>query len=110
MADIHIDREHALGLPAARQIAAQWAQQAETQFGLECNYQEGAVADVLSFSRNGIQGTLKVTEDGFELAAKLGFLFAAFKEKIEAKIIKNLDALIASKPAARRAGSGDKTA
>ena len=109
MADIHIDREHTLGLPAARQIAAQWARQAETQFGLECRYQQGAVADVLSFSRNGIQGTLRVTKDGFELAAKLGFLFAAFKEKIEAKMVKHLDALIASKPVAGRAGSRDKT-
>ena len=100
MADIHIDREHTLGLPAARQIAFQWAEQAETQFGMECTYEEGTASDLVSFSRTGVHGTLTVTKDGFELAAKLGFLLGAFKEKIEAEIVKNLDALMASKAAA----------
>jgi hypothetical protein len=36
------------------------------------------------------------------LNAKLGFLVSAFKDKIEAEISKNLDALL-SKPAAKKA-------
>ena len=115
MADIHIDREHTLGLPAARQIAVQWAEQAEAQFGMECTYAEGTTSDLLSFSRTGVHGTLSVTKDGFELAAKLGFLFGAFKEKIETEIARNLDALIASKAAApkvtaKKAGARKNTA
>jgi hypothetical protein len=50
---------------------------------------------------------LKVTKDGFELHAKLGFLVGAFKDKIEAEISKNLDAILAKaaakKPAAKKA-------
>ena len=115
MADIHIDREHTLGLQAARQIAVQWAKQAETQFGMDCTYEEGDNGDLVSFSRTGVHGTLTVTKDGFELAAKLSFLFGAFKEKIEAEIVKNLDTLIASKAAApkvtaKKAGARKNTA
>ena len=115
MADIHIDREHTLGLQAARQIAVKWAAQAEAQFGMECRYQEGDASDLLSFSRSGVRGTLSVTKDGFVLAAKLGFLLGAFKEKIQAEIVKNLDTLIASKAAApkvtaKKAGARKNTA
>lgn len=100
MADIHIERQHTLGLPQARQIAFQWAEQAEAQFGMECTYEEGDDSDLASFSRSGVHGTLAVTKDGFVLAAKLGFLLGAFKEKIEAEIVKNLDTLMARQAAA----------
>jgi putative polyhydroxyalkanoate system protein len=105
MADIHLDREHALGLHAARQIAFKWAEQAEAEFGMECTYEEGTASDLVSFSRIGVHGTLSVTADSFKLAAKLGFLLGAFKEKIEAEIIRNLDALIARKAGAPRAAA-----
>ena len=102
MADIHIDRTHNLGLHEARQIAFLWAEKAKVEFGMQCTYEEGASSDLLSFSRSGVHGTLSVTEDNFELAAKLGFLLGAFKEKIEAEIVKNLDALIAKKAGLRQ--------
>ena len=102
MADIHIDREHTLGLHEARQIAFQWAEQAEAQFGMECTYEEGTTSDLVRFNRTGVHGTLSVTADSFELAAKLGFLLGVFKEKIEAEIVKNLDTLITSKAAAHQ--------
>lgn len=102
MADIHIEREHALGLTEARKIAFKWAEQAEEEFGMECAYEEGKSADMVSFNRSGVQGTLAVTKDRFELDARLGFLLGVFKDRIEGEIIKNLDALIAEKPAAKR--------
>jgi hypothetical protein len=37
----------------------------------------------------------------FELDAKLGFLLGAFRDRIESEIVKNLDALLAKKPAGR---------
>ena len=42
--------------------------------------------------------------DHFELDAQLGFLLGAFKDRIEAEIVKNLDALLAQgkKPAAKK--------
>lgn len=103
MAQIHIHREHQLGLAGARKIAWQWAEQAETDFGMACTYEEGDDADEVQFSRSGVSGTLKVSGDHFELDAQLGFLLGAFKDRIEGEIVKNLDELLASKkPAAER--------
>ena len=95
MADLHILRQHALGLPKARKIAFQWAEQAEQDFSMECTYQEGTAQDEVAFRRAGVKGTLAVTADKFELNGVLGFLLGAFKGKIESEIVKNLDTLLA---------------
>lgn len=104
MARIHIHRPHELGLQSARKIAWQWAEQAEADFDMACTYAEGADADEVQFSRSGVSGTLTVAGDHFELDAQLGFLLGAFKECIEAEIVKNLDDLLAArkKPAAKK--------
>jgi putative polyhydroxyalkanoate system protein len=96
MPDLHIHRDHALGLAKARKIAFAWAEQAEQEFGMECTYAEGKTQDEVSFSRSGVDGTLVVTKDSFELDARLGFLLGAFKDRIESEIVKNLDALLAA--------------
>jgi putative polyhydroxyalkanoate system protein len=100
MADIHIHRKHTLGLAKARDIAFNWAEDVENKLDMACTYEEGKTEDCVSFTRSGVNGTLVVTKDGFELKAKLGFLVGAFKDKIEAEIRKNLDALL-SKPATK---------
>ncbi len=97
MADIHIHRTHALGLAQARKVAFAWAEDVEDKLDMACTYEEGKHEDCVSFTRSGVNGTLVVTKDGFELRAKLGFLVGAFKDKIEAEISKNLDALLESK-------------
>jgi putative polyhydroxyalkanoate system protein len=93
--DIHIVRDHSLGLPQARQLAFRWAEVAEQKLQMECTYVEGAGHDVLAFKRAGASGELKVTADQFELEAKLGLLLGMFKGKIETEIMKNLDELLA---------------
>jgi putative polyhydroxyalkanoate system protein len=103
MANLHIVREHHLGHAAARKVAYAWAEQAEAEFGMECTYEEGKTEDMVTFTRSGVNGTLQVSKTGFTLEAKLGFLLGAFKDKIEAEIVKNLDTLLASKPAAKKA-------
>ena len=103
MPDIQITRDHALGLPEARKIAFKWAEMAEEKFDMECNYEEGKTEDLVTFTRSGCSGELKVTRDKFELEAKLGFLFGAFKDRIEGEIVKNLDMLLAAKkPAVKK--------
>ena len=105
MADIHIRREHHLGLAEARKIAWRWAEQAEQEFDMECTYEEGRSGDEVQFSRTGVSGTLKVTKDHFELDARLGFLLGAFRDRIESEIVRNLDGLLASrKPSTKRKG------
>lgn len=99
MPDIHIHRNHALGLAGARKLALQWAEQAQQEFDMQCTYEEGRSSDEVCFSRSGVSGTLRVTQDDFELDARLGFLLGAFRDRIEGAIVKNLDTLLASKPA-----------
>jgi len=60
-----------------------------------------------------VSGSLTVRKNCFELRAQLGFLLGAFKGRIEAEIVKNLDALLAApasvKPAAKkRAGKSSQ--
>jgi putative polyhydroxyalkanoate system protein len=96
MADIHIRRAHTLGLDGARQLAARWAEQAETDFDMRCSVVSGEAGDAVSFTRSGVSGTLRVGADHFALEAQLGFLLAAFKDRIEDEIVKNLDRLLAT--------------
>ena len=94
MTELNIVREHTLGLAKARKVAFKWAEQAEEEFAMQCEYLEGKHADEVDFVRSGVKGRLLVTKDRFELQAHLGFLLGAFKGSIEAEIVKNLDALL----------------
>jgi len=109
--DIHIHRDHRLGLTKARSIALQWAEEVEKKFDMECTILEGETSDTVEFARSGVKGELVVAADHFDLQARLGFLLGAFSGTIEAEIAKNLDALLSkdgvagakTKPAAGRA-------
>lgn len=103
MSQIHIHRPHRLGLAKARKVAFQWAEEAERDFGMDCTYEEGELEDEVQFKRTGASGTLRVTGTDFELKAKLGLVLGAFRERIEAEIVKNLDDLL-QRPAPRRKG------
>ena len=109
MADIHIERKHTLGLPEARKIAFKWAEMAEEKFDMECTYEEGKSEDLVTFTRSGVNGELKVTAEAFDLDARLGFLLGAFKDKIEGEIVKNLDTLLAKKAAPAKKPAAAKT-
>ncbi len=102
MPDIHIQRAHRLGLAKAREVARQWAEQAEQRLGMHCTTIEGASEDTVEFSRPGASGRLTVAADRFDLQAQLGFLLGAFRGAIEAEIEKALDALLAKNDAPAR--------
>ena len=108
MPDIRIHRDHALGLKKAREVAWQWAEEVEQKFDMECTVLEGKTSDTVEFTRSGVNGTLVVASDHFDLNAKLGFLLGAFSKTIEGEIEKALDALLQgsaakAKPAAKAA-------
>ncbi|WP_088282342.1 polyhydroxyalkanoic acid system family protein [Ideonella sp. A 288] len=94
MSDIRIHRDHSLGLKKAREVAWQWAEEVEQKFDMECTVLEGEFSDTVEFTRSGVNGTLTVAADHFDLQAKLGFLLGAFARTIEGEIEKNLDALL----------------
>jgi len=102
VADLHILRHHKLGLHEARKLAFKWAEDVEKDFGMSCTYEEGKTTDEVSFTRSGVDGTLTVTKDHFELNAKLGFLVGVFKGKIESEIVKELDSLLRHQSAAKK--------
>jgi putative polyhydroxyalkanoate system protein len=95
--DIHIERDHALGFAEARKLAFRWAETAESKLDMECVYEEGKTSDVVTFTRSGVNGELKVTKDKFELHARLGLVLGVFKDRIESEIVKNLDKLLEQK-------------
>src|SRR5512139_3792828 len=100
MPDIHIRREHTLGLARARKIALKWAEHAEAKFDMAYTILEGETSDTVEFTRSGVNGRLIVAADHFDLDAKLGFLLGAFSKTIESEIEKNLDELLAGGKAA----------
>jgi len=103
MPDIHIHRDHGLGLEKARKLAWEWAEQVEQKFQLECTVLEGETSDTVEFKRSGVTGELIVAPDHFELKAKLGFLLGAFAKSIQSEIEKELDKLLDA-PAKRKKG------
>ena len=106
MADIHIHRDHQLGLAKARKVALQWAEQVEAEFDMACTMLEGETSDTVEFSRSGVKGELIVAANHFTLDAKLGFLLGAFSKRIEREIETNLDALLLKNaPAAPKAAA-----
>lgn len=109
MPDIKIHRDHQLGLAKARKVAMQWAEDVEKKFEMECTILEGETSDTVEFTRSGVNGTLVVAADHFDLNAKLGFLLGVFSATIESEIERNLDALLAAgKPAAKKAPAKKK--
>lgn len=98
MTAIHIHRSHTLSLHAARDIAHAWKQQAMREWDMECRYEACDHEDTLHFSRPGVQGQLRVTATHFDMTAQLGFLFGAFKDRIESTIRQQLDTLLGAEP------------
>lgn len=94
--DIHIMKEHQLGLGRARDIALQWAADARQSYGMQCSHEIGETHDWVLFKQSGVQGALKVAADHFELTADLGFLFKGFRHKITNTIESRLESLLAS--------------
>lgn len=94
MSDIHIRREHTLGLAKARELATQWIDGASKKMGLTCQHVPGDQQDVIKFERSGVEGQMLVSGDAFELTAKLGLMMKALKPMIEGEIDKNLQKLL----------------
>jgi putative polyhydroxyalkanoate system protein len=87
MADIDVQRDHALGLKKAKAAAQKVADEMAENFDMQSEWE----GNTLHFSRSGVTGELKVTKNSVQMNAKLGFLLSAFKPKIEAQIEKNFE-------------------
>jgi putative polyhydroxyalkanoate system protein len=99
MSKLHLHREHQLGLDAARQLASEWIEQAQTQWGLTCQRETNAEGEQITFTRKGLSGSLMVTRAHFTLDMELGFLLGAYKKRMQAEIEHNLDQLLGTQQA-----------
>ncbi len=99
MADLHLRRDHNLGLPRARKVALKWAEHVEKKLEMECTLYEGETSDTLEFKRSGVDGRMTVAADHFEVEAKLGLMFRPFLGMIEAETRKQLDEALAKEMA-----------
>jgi putative polyhydroxyalkanoate system protein len=109
MSDIRIRRTHAKPLAEARKDAEQMAKQLKKDFDLEYAWD----GHVLRFERTGVDGELHVTAREIRLDARLGFLLAFLKPRIETEVETILDRLLAAPDKARapagRPPAGRKT-
>jgi putative polyhydroxyalkanoate system protein len=100
MSDIRIRRAHSKPLAEARKDAERMAQQLKRDFALDYAWDR----NVLRFARTGVDGELHVTSKEIRLDARLGFLLAFLKPRIETEAAAILDRLLGApaSPAAER--------
>jgi putative polyhydroxyalkanoate system protein len=87
MSEIRIRRAHSRPLDEARKAAEKMAKQLRKDFDLDYAWD----GEVLRFERSGVDGELHVTAKEVRLEAKLGFLLAFLKPRIEAEVAEQLD-------------------
>ena len=67
MSDVQFQQSHSLGLDKARELAQRWVEGAGAKMGLTCKTEQGADKDVVSFERSGVNGTMVVTGESFNV-------------------------------------------
>lgn len=90
MANIHIERQHSLGLDAAKTQMETIAQNLKQD--LQADYEWNG--DRLVFKRTGASGAIDVTECNVVVDVKLGMALRLLKGKIEEHINQNLDKVL----------------
>jgi len=87
MARIIVERNHSLGLAAAREKAEQLAAKLVHDYGVRCEWQ----GDVLEVRRSGADGRIEVEEDRVRVLLELGLLLSAMGASVQAQIERALD-------------------
>ncbi len=95
MSDVTYQQSHTLGLEKARELAQDWMKSSAASLGLNCEHQQGAEQDTITFERMGVKGIMKVSGTEFDLKVTLGMMMAAFKPMVEAEVSKSLGRIIA---------------
>jgi putative polyhydroxyalkanoate system protein len=91
VAQIHIEREHGLGLEEARRQIDQVAETLQGQLHAHFHWE----GDRLEFDRPGASGVIEVAEDRVTLDIRLGLLLRPLKGTIERTITEQLDSHLA---------------
>ena len=87
MSRIHLRRSHDLSAKAARQRVDRMAEALARKFEAECEWQ----GEVLSIEHPNVSGTVTLGKKEIVLEARLGFLLAMFRDRVDAEISRILD-------------------
>jgi putative polyhydroxyalkanoate system protein len=87
MSKIHLRREHDLTPKAARQKVERVAEVLARRFDAECLWK----GDVLSVNHPSVNGKVTVGKNDVVVEAKLGFLVAMFRDRIDQELVRILD-------------------
>ncbi|KQB54498.1 polyhydroxyalkanoic acid system protein [Pseudomonas endophytica] len=87
MANISVERTHALGLEQARVKARQVVDKLESKYGLTPDWS----GDKVVLKRSGVEALLEVGETTVKVDVKLGMLMTAMSGMIQSEIERSLD-------------------
>ena len=87
MSKIHLRRKHDLTPKAAREKVERVAEALTRRFDAECTWK----GDVLSVDHPSVSGKVTVGKNDVVVEAKLGFLVAMFRDRIDAELVRVLD-------------------
>lgn len=87
MSRIHLRRAHDLTAKAARQRVDRMAEALSKKFEAECEWD----GDVLSIEHPNVSGTVTLGKKEIVLDARLGFLLAMFRDRVDSELARILD-------------------
>ncbi len=87
MSRIHLRREHDLTPKAARKKVERVADVLAKRFNAECEWN----GDELAITHPSVNGKVVVGENEVVIEAKLGFLVAMFRDRIDEELVRILD-------------------
>ncbi|MCP1652051.1 polyhydroxyalkanoic acid system family protein [Pseudomonas sp. GD04087] len=91
MSRIHVERNHSLGLEAARAKAEKLADKLSREHGVSSEWQ----GDTLLFKRSGVDGRIEVGADKVAVDVKLGLMLSAMGGLLKGEIERALDKALA---------------
>lgn len=92
MADISIIQAHSMLPEAARAAAQEVADKMAADFGMECKWD----GPVLRFERNGVDGTLVVSDSDARLEITLGPMMKGFAPMVQEKLVRKMQKVFAA--------------
>jgi putative polyhydroxyalkanoate system protein len=84
---IHLRREHDLTPTAVRTKVEHIAEALTKKFGAGCTWK----GDVLTVEHPSVNGTVTVGKNDVVVEARLGFLLAMFRDRIDGELVRILD-------------------
>ena len=88
MSRIELRRSHDLTAKAARERVSRMAEALGQKFGAKCGWR----GDVLSIEHPNVTGTVTIAKREIIVEAKLGFLLAMFRDRVDEELVRILDA------------------